>query len=376
MCYFFSLKQSLQQLGPLLNQSGVREFGLFIEDLLTMMPDVPKGDNNYTLSDFVQKTPVLQELFKAIELGPKVLDSLLNATITKPRELVKILMTGNVTEIFCSEKSLTELMSLPKTVNVSVITSSFCNFENKSMLDQFAITAGFSDFILGLADKSVNPDWVEIASNSEKMFTSFMEFVNKSSTFDVLKMSEAFYYANNTDDLWKLLSVFGALGELGNSTENNETMQFLHTVVEATDVMMGVFENFLDNVEANGNEFSLQSLFLNSSRAMELLNSVEGLDTKTISGLMVARMRPGMVGILFFTLVLLIKCILCMLANFSCICCCLLTFFFKSNFFKNYFRNMIRVSSSLDPDQYRHSVGPDLGPNCLQRLLADDKSCC
>ena len=26
---------------------------------------------------------------------------------------------------------------------------------------------------------------------------------------------------------------------------------------------------------------------------------------------------------------------------------------------------------SLDPD---HSVGPDLGPNCLQRLSADDKS--
>ena len=28
----------------------------------------------------------------------------------------------------------------------------------------------------------------------------------------------------------------------------------------------------------------------------------------------------------------------------------------------------------LDPDQNRHSVGPDLGPNCLQRLSADDKS--
>ena len=28
---------------------------------------------------------------------------------------------------------------------------------------------------------------------------------------------------------------------------------------------------------------------------------------------------------------------------------------------------------SLDPDQDRHSVGPDLGPNYLQRLSADDK---
>ena len=34
----------------------------------------------------------------------------------------------------------------------------------------------------------------------------------------------------------------------------------------------------------------------------------------------------------------------------------------------------IRVSNSLDPDQARHFVGPDLGPNCLQRLSADDKS--
>ena len=31
----------------------------------------------------------------------------------------------------------------------------------------------------------------------------------------------------------------------------------------------------------------------------------------------------------------------------------------------------IQVSNSLDPDQDRHFVGPDLGPNCLQRLSAD-----
>ena len=41
---------------------------------------------------------------------------------------------------------------------------------------------------------------------------------------------------------------------------------------------------------------------------------------------------------------------------------------------KNYFRNTIRVSNGLDPDQAQHFVGPDLGPNCLQRLSADDTS--
>ena len=35
------------------------------------------------------------------------------------------------------------------------------------------------------------------------------------------------------------------------------------------------------------------------------------------------------------------------------------------------FFNTIRVSNSLDPDQARRFVGPDLGPNCLQRLSAD-----
>ena len=34
--------------------------------------------------------------------------------------------------------------------------------------------------------------------------------------------------------------------------------------------------------------------------------------------------------------------------------------------------NTIRVSKRLDPDQDRHSVGPDLVPNCLQRLSAGD----
>ena len=35
------------------------------------------------------------------------------------------------------------------------------------------------------------------------------------------------------------------------------------------------------------------------------------------------------------------------------------------------FFNTIRVSKSLDPDQARHFVGPDLGPNCFQKLQAD-----
>ena len=59
---------------------------------------------------------------------------------------------------------------------------------------------------------------------------------------------------------------------------------------------------------------------------------------------------------------------LCMLHNFLCICCHLLTFtFFKINIFKNSFRNTFRVSNGLDPDQDRHSVGPDhLDQNRLQ----------
>ena len=32
------------------------------------------------------------------------------------------------------------------------------------------------------------------------------------------------------------------------------------------------------------------------------------------------------------------------------------------------------MSNGLDPDQDQHSFGPDLGPNCLQRISADDKS--
>ena len=47
-------------------------------------------------------------------------------------------------------------------------------------------------------------------------------------------------------------------------------------------------------------------------------------------------------------------------------------FFSKSIFSKNSFRNTIVVSKSLDPDQAGRSVGPDLGPNCLQKLSADD----
>ena len=50
--------------------------------------------------------------------------------------------------------------------------------------------------------------------------------------------------------------------------------------------------------------------------------------------------------------------------------------FSSAHFFqfkKKYFRNSIRVSDGLDPDQDRQNVGPDLGPNCLQRLSSEDE---
>ena len=65
---------------------------------------------------------------------------------------------------------------------------------------------------------------------------------------------------------------------------------------------------------------------------------------------------------------------LCVLSNFSCFCCRLLTFLKNQLFQKNYFRSTFSVSNGLDQDQDRHSVSLDLGPNCLQRLPADDFS--
>ena len=47
-------------------------------------------------------------------------------------------------------------------------------------------------------------------------------------------------------------------------------------------------------------------------------------------------------------------------------------FFPKSAFSKNSFRDTIRVSNSLDPDQATRFVGPELGPYSLQKLSAGD----
>ena len=55
-------------------------------------------------------------------------------------------------------------------------------------------------------------------------------------------------------------------------------------------------------------------------------------------------------------------------------CFCLLLIFSKIHFLKKIFNKTIRDPNSLDPDQARRFVGPDLGPNCLQRISADDIS--
>ena len=41
---------------------------------------------------------------------------------------------------------------------------------------------------------------------------------------------------------------------------------------------------------------------------------------------------------------------------------------------KYLFQNTVRVSNSLDHDQARPFAGSDLGPNCLQSLVADTTS--
>ena len=43
--------------------------------------------------------------------------------------------------------------------------------------------------------------------------------------------------------------------------------------------------------------------------------------------------------------------------------------------FKKNISGILSVSNCLDPDQERPSVGPDLCPNGLQRLSANDKIC-
>ena len=48
---------------------------------------------------------------------------------------------------------------------------------------------------------------------------------------------------------------------------------------------------------------------------------------------------------------------------------CRLLIFSKSTFSKNSFRNTECQTVWI---QIRHFVGPDLGPNCMQRLLVDD----
>ena len=45
------------------------------------------------------------------------------------------------------------------------------------------------------------------------------------------------------------------------------------------------------------------------------------------------------------------------------------------NFLKNSFKNTIRVSNSLDPDQAHHFFWTDLGPNCLNKQWGVKRVC-
>ena len=61
-----------------------------------------------------------------------------------------------------------------------------------------------------------------------------------------------------------------------------------------------------------------------------------------------------------------------MLGNFTFFFLSSADFYFEVNFSKKSFRNALRVSNSLDADQDRQFVRPDLGPNYWQRISADN----
>ena len=46
--------------------------------------------------------------------------------------------------------------------------------------------------------------------------------------------------------------------------------------------------------------------------------------------------------------------------------------FFKINFLKKFCQKHYQSVKWFDPDQDKHFVGHDLGPNCLHRLSEDD----
>ena len=50
--------------------------------------------------------------------------------------------------------------------------------------------------------------------------------------------------------------------------------------------------------------------------------------------------------------------------------------FFQIYLFQKVLSRTLSVSNGLDPDKDQSSVGPDLGPYCLQRLSADTNSRC
>ena len=65
----------------------------------------------------------------------------------------------------------------------------------------------------------------------------------------------------------------------------------------------------------------------------------------------------------------------CLLGNFSRFFCCLLFLFFQDKNSQKKLRNTIKVSKKRVKVQIRPTKSlPDLGPNCLQKLSADNSS--
>ncbi|KAL3877830.1 hypothetical protein ACJMK2_035474 [Sinanodonta woodiana] len=292
----------LQLLEPLRRQEPMRQFGLFLETFLAL---VNKNMNalkltNLTLDGLTSSIPILRDIFSSLELRPDVLDSILHAPIKDQKLFIELFTSQDIVSELCSNGLFWNSTIDVTNINTTEVQNAFCKLKNSSTIDNLLRGINFTEFLKGINDTSIIPDWKAIITESLELSNIVSSLINNSKIgFDLQQTLSRLQAAYNTSNLLNLLSLYTAFSNYATRNDSNniigsDNWEKISGYIQGIETIAKVIDNMIRQMNPKDGGIQLYLLFTNTSRLRLLLESLPNMDEDFINRLLLARIKPGM----------------------------------------------------------------------------------
>ncbi|RUS72525.1 hypothetical protein EGW08_019707 [Elysia chlorotica] len=305
------LENAMVSLAPLLQMDGLRQIGLVIDSALGIINDNINSMQNahLTLGNAVSSIPALKSLFEVLGLNNNTMEILLLAPIKNTTQFAELFLSDDIKRDFCAVDKWRDVLSLPNSFNTSALYQSICITGNADpFLEGLARSFNLQSLVKAL-DNSTNAKngWTPALEKIFELVDNMNALLENLPTFDSSdpQLQDVIErYANNTDDIWRMLGAFSALqnvipmtsnggntGGLGDLGTFSEEMQ---SVSQVPITIVGVITELMARVKLQNGQLDLASIFRGVPQVVAVINSILDLKPDPVTGIASIMLKADM----------------------------------------------------------------------------------